>query len=290
VPVAGFFTPFFMKTSYGTVWAVFLLLAGLSGGALAQVSIAPTTLYTDANGISTFYISNPSPEAQEVSVSFVFGYPAYNENGELYMVYEDSDKEAFWGLGSRLRVFPRSFILAPNNQQVVRIQVLPDRSKPDGMYFSRVKISSNVQAADVGAQSAEGVAMRVNFKFDQILAVFHRQGTATTSLKLGVTDYVKDGNKLYVTSDFTREGNAPYIGSVHAVLRDPQSLVVAEQIQTVALYFDARHRVTLELPEDLIRGDYILELEYRTERGDVSASNLVQGPPVRKRLQVSLSN
>ncbi len=270
------------------VWAVFLILAGLSSGAWAQVSIAPTTLYTDANGISTFYISNPSPDAQEVSVSFVFGYPAYNESGELYMVYEDEDKEADWGLGSRLRVFPRSFIIGPNKQQVVRLQVRPDRSKPEGMYFSRVKITSNAQAADVVTQNAEGVAMRVNFKFDQILAVFHRQGNATTSLKLGATEYIKEGNKLHVTSEFTRGGNAPFIGSAHAVLLDPQNQVVAEQQQTVALYFDGKHRVTIELPEDFAMGDYTLELDYRTERGDVSASDLVQGAPVQKRLQVSL--
>lgn len=277
-----------MKKCHGPVLAVILLLTGLSGKAWAQVSIAPTTLYTDANGISTFYISNPAATSQEITVSFVFGYPAHNENGELYMVYEDAEKEAQWGLGSRLRVFPRSFILAPNKQQVVRIQVLPDRSKPEGMYFSRVKITSNTQAADVGTDAVDGVAMKVNFKFDQILAVFHRQGSATTSLELGEIAYSREGNKLHVTSQFTRGGNAPFIGSVQAVLRDAQNQVVAEQRQTVALYYDARHRVTLELPDDFVVGDYDLELDYRTERGDVSASDLVKGAPVRKLLRISL--
>lgn len=268
--------------------AVLLLLTGLSGKAWAQVSIAPTTLYTDANGLSTFYISNPAQTPQEISISFVFGYPAHNENGELYMVYEDMEKEAQLGLGERLRVFPRTFILAPNKQQVVRVQVLPDRSKPDGMYFSRVKITSNVQAADVDRQAEEGVAMRVNFKFDQILAVFHKQGAVSTSLQLGTTEYQREGNKLHVTSVFTRGGNAPYIGSAQAILRDPLNQVVAEQRQTVALYFDSRHRVTLELPENLVMGDYDLELIYQTERGDVSATDLVQGNPIRKILRVTL--
>lgn len=277
-----------MKKFYGPVLAVLLLMTGLSGQARGQVSIAPTTLYTDANGISTFYITNPAQSAQEISISFVFGYPAHNENGELYMVYEDSVKDAQWGLGNRLRVFPRSFILAPNKQQVIRVQVLPDRSKADGMYFSRVKITSNVQAADVDRQAEEGVAMRVNFKFDQILAVFHRQGSVSTSLELGTTEYTKEGNKLHVTSVFTRGGNAPFVGSVQAVLRDPQNQVVAEQRQTVSLYFDSRHRVTLELPEGLLPGEYDLELNYRTDRGDVSATDLVQGAPVRKLLRVTL--
>ena len=277
-----------MKTCYGLVLAVILLWTGYSGLAWAQVSIAPTTLYTDANGISTFYISNPADTPQEISVSFVFGYPAHNENGELYMVYGDSLKESQFGLGNRLRVFPRSFIVGPNKQQVVRVQVLPDRSKPDGMYFSRVKVTSNIQAPEVDNQSEEGVAMRVNFKFDQIVAILHRQGAVSTSLQLGKTEYTRDGNKLYVTSDFTRGGNAPFIGSVRATLRDPQNQVVAEQRQTVALYFDARHRVVLELPDGLIRGEYDLELDYSTERGDVSASDLVQGTPVRKIIRINL--
>ena len=277
-----------MKTRFGRVLAVVLLVTGLSGKAWAQVSIAPTTLYTDANGIATFFISNPADSPQEISVSFVFGYPSHNEKGELFMVYGDSVKESQFGLGSRLRVFPRSFIVAPSKQQVVRVQVLPDRSKPDGMYFSRVKITSNVQAADLDNQTEEGVAMRVNFKFDQILAVFHRQGVVSTALELGNTIYVREGDKLHVTSDFVRGGNAPYIGSVQAVLRGAQNEVIAEQRQTVALYFDARHRVTLQLPEDMIIGEYDLELNYQTERGDVSASDLVQGNPVRKFMRVSL--
>ncbi len=279
-----------MKNKYGLVLTVILLISGISGKAWAQVSIAPTTLYTDANGIATFYITNPAQITQEITISFVFGYPAHTENGDLYMVYGDAEKDSLWGLGNRLRVFPKSFILAPNKQQVIRLQVLPDRSKPDGMYFSRMKVTSNAQAVDLDRQAEEGVSMRVNFKFDQILAVFHGQGAVKTSLDLGATEYIREENKLHATSVFTRGGNAPFVGSVQAVLRDPQNQVVAEQRQTVALYFDARHRVTLELPEGLIPGDYELELNYRTERGDVNAKDLVQGTPVRKIVRVSLPN
>lgn len=256
----------------------------------AQVSIAPTTLYTDPNGISTFYITNPSSTPQEVTVSFVFGYPDYNDLGELRMIYEDPEKDLQWGLGTRLRVFPRSFILGAKKQQVVRLQVMPDPTKPDGMYFSRVKITSNIQASDIDAIEEEGVAMRVNFKFDQILAVFHKQGTVNTSLKLGKTTYSKEGDKLHVISEFQRGGNAPFIGTAHLILRDPQNQIVAEQRQTTALYFDALHKVTLELPTDLILGDYDLEVNYRTERNDINPNDLVKSEPIRRIIRVKLTN
>lgn len=268
-----------------------LLLYGAVGhaGLLAQVSLAPTTLFTDANGIATLYVTNPGESPQEVTVSFVFGYPAYNEDGVLQLVYEDEEKDALYGLGERLRSFPRSFVLNPMQQQLVRLQVRPDRSKPDGMYFTRVKVSSNGLTADVGTANSEGIATQVNFRFDQILAVFHKQGSVSTSLRLGDTRYEREYKRLHVISDFARGGNAPYIGSVQAQLKDPQNQLVAEQRQTVALYFDSRHRVTLELPEDFVLGDYTLELSYTTQRSDISSSNLVQASPVRKSMRVTIN-
>lgn len=267
-----------------------LLLYGAVGprGLLAQVSLAPTTLFTDANGIATLYVTNPGDGAQEVTVSFVFGYPAYTEEGLLEMRYEDGEKEGLYGLGERLRSFPRSFVLAPLQQQLVRVQVRPDRNKPDGMYYMRVKVSSSGQTADVGTAAGEGIATQVNFRFDQVIAIFHKQGNVSTSLNLGDTRYEREDRRLHVISDYARGGNAPFIGSVIAQLKDPQNQVVAEQRQTVALYFDARHRVSLELPEDLVRGDYELTLDYRTQRSDISSTDLVQAEPVRKVMRIRI--
>lgn len=138
----------------------------------AQVSIAPTSIFLDANGIASLYITNPSDVPQEVNVDFVFGYPGNDEQGSLTMVYEDSVRAEEFGLGDRLRAFPRSFILAPLQQQTVRLQIRPDQSLPSGMYFTRVRITSNAQTPDIEQRTEEGVATQVNFRFDQVIAAF----------------------------------------------------------------------------------------------------------------------
>lgn len=270
-------------------FSIVLLFASVllfHGRTAAQVSIAPTTLFTNVNGITTCYITNPSDIAQEVDLSFLFGYPMYDDLGELRMVYNDSSYEAQMGLGDQIRAFPRSFILEPLQQQVVRIQVRPNRNNPDGMYFTRLKISSKVLTPDAGTADNSSITSRVNFRFDQIIAVFSKQGTLSTSLELGEVAYERVGNQVHVLTDFKLNGNAPYLGSALIHLKDPQNQAVAEQRQTVAFYLDGKHKVSLDLPEDFAPGGFELEIEYTTERADINASDLVQAKPVRRRFPV----
>jgi len=252
----------------------------------AQVSIAPTSLFTNVNGITTCYITNPSDIAQEVDLSFLFGYPMYDELGELRMVYNDSSYEAQMGLGDQVRAFPRSFILEPLQQQVVRVQVRPNRNNPDGMYFTRLRISSKVLTPDAGTSDDSSISSRVNFRFDQIIAVFSKQGEVSTSLELGEVVYERVGNQVHVLSDYKLSGNAPYLGSALVQLRDPQNQPAVEQRQTVAFYQDGKHKVSLDLPDDFAPGDFDLEVTYTTERADINASDLVQAKPVTTRFPV----
>jgi P pilus assembly chaperone PapD len=103
-----------------------------------QVSIAPTTIFIDQNGIGSVFITNPGDTPQEINVSFAFGYPGDDELGNLTMVYTDSIRAQQFGIDERVRAFPKTFILAPQQQQTVRLQVRPDRSLAAGTYFTRV--------------------------------------------------------------------------------------------------------------------------------------------------------
>lgn len=272
-------------------FSVFLLLTSvllLPGKTAAQVSIAPTSLFTNVNGITTCYITNPSDIAQEVDLSFLFGYPMYDELGELRMVYNDSSYEAQKGLGNQVRAFPRSFIIEPLQQQVVRIQVRPNRNNPDGMYFTRLKISSKVLTPDAGTSDNSSITSRVNFRFDQIIAVFSKQGEVNTSLELGEVAYERVGNQVHVLSEFKLNGNAPYLGSALVQLKDPQNQPAVVQRQTVAFYLDGKHKVSLDLPDDFAPGDFVMEISYSTERADINSSDLVQADPIMKRFPVRI--
>lgn len=269
--------------------AIFILLFYLSSfSALAQISIAPTTVFIDENGVGSLFITNPGDSPQEISVSFLFGYPGNDETGSLTMVYGDSLMEKQFGMGDRLRAFPRTFILAPQQQQTVRLQVRPDRSLPDGTYFTRIKVTSNAQTADVEQSNQTVVSTQVNFKFDQIIAAFHKVGTVSTGLEFGeVTTEVKDGT-VKVIPQFNVTGNSPYLGSVTATLKNSSKEVLAQHEQTVALYFSGKRAVEMKLPENLPIGAYEIELTYETRRSDIPSSDLVQAPAISKIINLNI--
>jgi hypothetical protein len=254
-----------------------------------QVSIAPTTIFIDQNGIGSVFITNPGDTPQEINVSFAFGYPGDDELGNLTMVYTDSIRAKEFGIDERVRAFPRTFILAPQQQQTVRLQVRPDRSLAAGTYFTRVKITSNAQTTDVEETAQEGVSTRVNFKFDQVIAAFQKVGAVTTGLEFDDVQLVQSDSILRVIPAFKTTGNSPFIGSVTATLKNVQNETLAEQGQTVALYFSGKRAIELKLPENISPGDYTVTLVYETKRGDIPSSDLVQTPAISKTIPVKLN-
>lgn len=267
----------------------FLLGAFLIPSTHAQISIAPTSVFIDQNGIGAVFITNPGDTPQEVAVSFVFGYPGNDSLGNLLMVYGDSTRENQHGLGDRLRAFPRTFILGPRQQQTVRLQVKPDRSLAAGTYFTRIKITSNPQTTDVEQVAAEGVSTQVNFKFDQVIATFHKVGEVQTGLEFGeVTTEIKE-NALRVLTDFTVTGNSPFLGSVTATLKNTKGELLATQQQTTALYFSGKRAIELGLEKQLSAGTYVIELLFETKRSDIPSADLVQSPPISKKITLTVN-
>jgi hypothetical protein len=271
------------------VLLLFLLLGALLiPSAYAQISIAPTSVFIDQNGIGSLFITNPGDTPQEVAVSSLFGYPGNDALGNLLMVYGDSFREKQFGMGDRLRAFPKTFILGPRQQQTVRLQVRPDRNLPAGTYFTRIKVTSNPQTTDVDQVTTEGVSTQVNFKFDQVIAAFQKVGDVQTGIEFGeTTTEIKPGS-IRVISDFTVTGNSPFLGSVTTSLRNAQNEIVGTQQQTTALYFSGKRAIELNLENPIPPGTYEIELVFETKRSDIPSSDLVQTEPIRKKLQLTV--
>lgn len=265
-----------------------LLFSAVVLTAQAQVSLAPTTVFADANGIGTLYVTNGSGTPQEINISFLFGYPGNDSIGNLIMVYEDSLREQQSGLGDRIRTFPRSFILAPGQQQTVRFQIRPDRTKPAGMYFTRIKVASNEQTADIEETATEGIATQVNFKFEQVIAAFYKSGEVTTGIEFSKLEAQRKENFIAVESEFTVTGNSPFLGSLQAEVKDSSGKVVTTHQQTVALYYEGKRAYSIPLPEGIASGTYQVTLLFKTERSDIPTSDLVQASPISKTLSITL--
>ncbi len=252
------------------------LLAFLAGAACPQISIAPTSLYIhDDTNIGTLYVSNNSEQPQEVTVSLAFGYPGSDDAGNMVMLYEDSAAYEKYALNDWVRVFPRTFVVAPGQQQTVRLQVRPKKGLEDGVYWTRIKVLSNPQTPEVVQTVTETISTRITFKFEQVIAAFYLSGKTTTGLVIQGVESVQDGSKLALLARVQRTGNSPFIGSLRAELYDSGGALVRQQESTTAIYFDAIRRIEMDVL-GIPPGNYQARIFFETRRGDVAPTDLVQ--------------
>ncbi|MBK7428991.1 MAG: hypothetical protein IPI60_19180 [Saprospiraceae bacterium] len=254
----------------------------------AQVSLAPSALFIDEkSGIANLYISNRSTTTQEIIVSFVFGYPGSDEKGNLVMQYDDPLAAGTFGLDSYIRAFPRSFILEPNQQQTVRIQVRPSATMKDGFYFTRIKVHSSPEVPALAENSNDAINAQISFKFEQVTAVFYKKGKVETGLKVSDLELEQTEKELIVIPVLERLGNAPFIGTFTARLMDSNGIVVSEAQTSTTAYFDTKRRLSLNT-ENLQAGYYKLELNFMTKRKDMASTDLIQAPDVIYTVHVEL--
>ncbi len=265
-----------------------LVLPGLAINLNAQVSIAPSTVFiNDQTNIGTLYVSNRSDEPQEVTIDFAFGYPSSDAEGNLVMNYEDSVAFAQYAINDWIRVFPRSFVLGPRQQQTVRFQVRPQPQAADGVYWTRVKILANPQSADIDLAAEEGITTRITFRFEQIIGAFYRKGNATTGLNITNVEVRKEDSRIVLLPHLQRTGNAPFIGSVYARMYDSMGNMVKERQSTTTAYFEEVRRFDIDT-EGLAPGEYRVELTFATRRGDMSPTDLVQAPEITETVRVTI--
>lgn len=254
----------------------------------AQVALAPTAIFLDKNGIGTLYITNNSAVPQEISVGFQFGYTSENESGNLYIRYDDSLRAKEHNLDG-IKAFPKTFILPPKQQQLVRLQVRMPKEKPDGMYFCRVKVTSAAQVADVDQSTAqEGISTRINVRFEQVIAAFMKKGNTSTGVQIGALESKVEKNLLQLTLPYQTTGNAPFLGRVTSVLKAPDGKEVVNHTGSIVMYFNGRRNLLYALPENIASGRYQLEMTFETERSDITPADLVKAPPYIHRATITI--
>lgn len=260
--------------------------------ATAQVSLSPTALFIhDDTFLGELYISNPSEkDILEVTVYSEFGYPAPGPDGSLMMVSHDSLRAATSCFASRLRLFPRSFLLLPRQQQVVRLQVRPMHDKPDQAYYTRIIVSSGLQSQESGINLNDTVDdTRVRYVFRQNIPAFFLNGKVSTGIHISNTEIQQEDQGLKIWAEISPSGNSPFLGSltVSLVGADHKKRVIHQQ--SVAIYVEGRFRFDIPLQKDQINpGPNTLECLFETRRSDIPASDLVQADPVvfRKKVEI----
>jgi len=242
----------------------------------AQVTISPTAVFLDKNSkVGSFYVSNPSNNPVEVRLGFEFAYPSTQENGSVFLNYDDEEAEDRYSLVPYLRAFPTTFVLQPDERQTIRlVGRIPQNSDP-GMYWTRMRISSNQLTPPIGEVTDGQVTAQVAFQIDQVTAVLVQHGDVNMNLKIhNSTASVEDG-RLVILTDVERDGNAPFIGSVSTRILNSNNQEVVSRRSSTSVYFRNNQRVEFDAA-DWPAGEYTVVTTFESSRNDISSQNLLQ--------------
>lgn len=254
----------------------------------AQIALAPSfVLIDEKSGVGNLFVSNNSDKPYEVNVSFAFGYPGSDAEGNLVMNYDDKAAAARFSLDPMIRAFPRTFILTGGEQRTVRIQIIPAERRKEGFFYTRIKVLAKPQTVEVSRETAEGIGTSISFNFEQITALFYRKGKVSTGLVVKQLDVNQQDTLLQIKPHLQPTGNAPFLGSMIAKLKDDKGKVVAETQSTTTAYFDVIRRMDLNVSK-VPAGKYQLELNFETRRNDMMATDLVQAPKLVHQAEVQI--
>ncbi len=256
---------------------------------VGQVSISPTNLFiNDRSGFETVVISNGTNDAQEVSVSFLFAYSISDEFGNLTMEYNDETTEDKYSATDWVNSFPKTFILQPNQRQVVRLRVSRPRDVADGTYWTRIKTTSNAKSKPVGEQNADGISAQINFQFEQITGLFYKVGDVNTSLEISDTRILVDDQKINLIADVKKGGNSPYLGSMYAQIKDAAGNTVKDGRVFVSIYFDGTRKLDIDRM-DLQPGKYSAEVSFQTDRADIQDEDIIKAETVTSNIDFEIN-
>ncbi len=265
-----------------------IIFLGFIGLIQAQISLAPSFVFLNENsGVGNLYVNNNSTSPYEVTINFQFGYPGGDADGNLVMNYEDKEAYSKFALDEMIRAFPRSFTLKGGEQRTVRIQLVPNQRQKQGYFYTRLKVLAKPQATEVTKTTADGIGTKINFNFEQVTAIFYHKGPVSTGVAVKELDVKQNGKMLEMRPKLEHKGNAPFLGSMIAKLKQANGNVVAETQSTVTAYFDVTRRMDLNL-DKVAPGNYTLELSFVTQRNDMSNNDLVQAPTVTHETKVEI--
>jgi len=271
-----------MRTLY-----FYLLLALFIVNAQAQISVSPPALFMNSNNrFGTFIVENKTGEAQEVSIKFRFGYPVSDSLGNLSMQYNDTIAEVRHSLAGWIKGFPRKFILIPGAQQIIRLTTQPPQNLSDGMYWSRIITSAQPQAKRIDTVRV-GITTQINFVFEQITTVLYAEGVLNTGLEITDPFIVEDSATVGLVWKTVKTGNAPYFGTVNVKVFDEIGNVVDETIETLGIYVTMNKKASFDRNK-LKPGKYTAEITLVTERNDIAPDNIIQLPPIVKKVAFTI--
>lgn len=246
------------------------------------VLVAPTAIFIDPRtGGASVELYSSGNDPVEVSISMVFGYPASDSLGRVSLHMEPTPDVTAPSAAPWVEAFPRRLILRSHERRTIRLLARPPASLPAGEYWSRLIVDA--KGGRVALQppaSNSAIQVGLDLEVRTIVALFYRRGEVRTGLTMTEPRARLASDSLEVCARFTREGNAAFLGTLHATLSDTGGARIAEAAMPLAVYYTLEPCVTVPV-HDLAPGRYVVHLLVDTDRPDLEREALLPIAAIR---------
>ncbi len=277
------------RSSMKSVRAWLLLGSILLMAPLAEaIVVAPHYAILDhRNRSGVIYLHNPATEPEEVSISFVFGYPASDSAGDVSIqVIEQPAPDDPSAVGW-IHAYPRRMIVGPGQTRAVRLLAQPPADLPEGEYWARAVVHSRSAGAPAVKHDSTRVQVGLTLEVRTVVPVTFRNGDVNTGFVITNIDHETANDSLVTKIGLRRTGNAAFLGTLHLTLVTDSAAVVAESHRQVAVYRELLRRVSLPVA-GLPPGDYTLHIRLDTQRSDVEPDLILSAQALETSLEVHL--
>lgn len=224
----------------------------------------------------------------EASISTFYGYPVTDSLGQMYLRTFTQVDDTMPCAASWVQSFPRRLRIEPKSRATVRLLVTPPANLGPGEYWGRVVVATKAgQVKVAGLSDSSGIEARLDIEVRSVVGLFYRVGAVKTGLALANLRGAEQGDSLIGRVTLTRQGNAAFVGSIKAQLRDAQGSVRAEQLLPLGVYYTLEPRFAVPVA-GLPAGRYELAVEALSSRPDLPSNLLLSTVPVRASVQVRL--
>jgi hypothetical protein len=250
------------------------------------ITVSPAAVYLESRTRTTkLTVYNATETPAEVSVEFAFGYPQSDAEGnftvDLSPVAPPGEPSAVgW-----MRAFPRRFVVAPKQMQVVRVIAEPPAGLTPGEYWSRLVFVSRA-AEDAVERPSPDLTAQLNVVTRLVTAANYRQAPVTTGVEIARAEARLAGSAIHLDVDLRRTGNAAFLGRLHVAILDANGRTIATTSADASVYRTMLYRLEVAVPPGT-NGPLTARLTLTAEREDLPPGAALPIAPVTHTYRVT---
>lgn len=224
---------------------LYMIFYSISAAAQGNLLVTPRRVVFDGQKkTQEFNLANTGKDTAKYVVSIV--EIRMNEDGTFEKITEPDSGQVF--ASKYLRFFPRSVVLAPNEAQLVRIQLIKYNQLEPGEYRSHVYFRAAPDEKPLGEEAHNKDTGTISVKlvpiFGLTIPVIIRVGESTASVSLSDLSFsIASDITPGINVIFNREGNMSVYGDVTVEYISPKGKITSVGfVRGIAVYTPTRKR------------------------------------------------